>query len=333
MQEVTFEVETITPLFLAGADQATAELRAPSFRGEMRYWLRALVGGLVGTGPEGLKTVRDAEAEVFGATDRGSAIQIKISHPEIRPIAFTENISRPGSGHQATGKGYLLWSMRLKRPPRCYIAPNTQFQIHLLTHGTDAMRHKKGIAALWLLTHLGGIGSRSRRCAGSLSIRFKERTVYDFPFDIPADTETLKKQIEQGIAVAKSLYPSTLEQLTPEALFDAISEKTCRIWILQHQRPWNTPEEAMQAIGESLQSYRSTVPLNDRGVFGFPLKGVRGVERRASPLLLRVAELQGNKYVGIAVLFKTRYDDIPMRNYGIIEAWTNEFRGKKEVPL
>src|SRR5712691_3630676 len=31
MQEVTFEVQTITPLFLAGADQATAELRAPSF--------------------------------------------------------------------------------------------------------------------------------------------------------------------------------------------------------------------------------------------------------------------------------------------------------------
>ncbi len=89
----------------------------------------------------------------------------------------------------------------------------------------------------------------------------------------------------------------------------------------------------MQALGESLQSYRREVPLNDRGVFGFPLKGVRGVERRASPLLLRVAELQGNKYVGIAVLFKTRYDDIPMRNYGIIEAWTNEFRGKKEVPL
>lgn len=35
MQEVTFEVETITPLFLAGADQATAELRATSFRGEI----------------------------------------------------------------------------------------------------------------------------------------------------------------------------------------------------------------------------------------------------------------------------------------------------------
>ena len=32
MQEVTFDLQTITPLFMAGADQATAELRAPSFR-------------------------------------------------------------------------------------------------------------------------------------------------------------------------------------------------------------------------------------------------------------------------------------------------------------
>src|SRR5438876_480025 len=72
MQEVTFEVETITPLFLAGADQTKAELRAPSFRGEMRYWLRALVGGLVGTDQEGLTKVRDAETLVFGATDQGS---------------------------------------------------------------------------------------------------------------------------------------------------------------------------------------------------------------------------------------------------------------------
>src|SRR5260370_32893468 len=96
MQEVTFDVQTITPLFLAGADQTTAELRAPSFRGEMRYWLRALVGGMVGTDRRGLDEGGRAETEGFGATDRGSAIQIKISHPEIRPIAFTANISRPG---------------------------------------------------------------------------------------------------------------------------------------------------------------------------------------------------------------------------------------------
>ncbi len=68
MQEVTFTLQTITPLFLAGADQTKAELRAPSFRGVLRYWLRALVGGLVGADDTGLRQVIEVEADVFGTT-------------------------------------------------------------------------------------------------------------------------------------------------------------------------------------------------------------------------------------------------------------------------
>ena len=63
MQEVTFTLQTITPLFLAGAEQDSAELRAPSFRGAMRYWLRALVGSKYGTNKEGLKEVVAAESD------------------------------------------------------------------------------------------------------------------------------------------------------------------------------------------------------------------------------------------------------------------------------
>ena len=112
MQEVTFTLQTITPLFLAGADQTKAELRAPSFRGLMRYWQRALVGGLVGTDQNGFKQVMQAETEVFGATDTGSAVAIKISGVSGEPREFTEPIStRVGGSWQATGKGYLLWSM------------------------------------------------------------------------------------------------------------------------------------------------------------------------------------------------------------------------------
>jgi len=333
MQEVTFDLQTITPLFLAGADQTTAELRSPSFRGEMRYWLRALVGGLVGTNDEGLTRIKDAETAVFGATDTGSAVQVRVSQPSGKLSQFTENISRPGGKQQATGKGYLLWSMRLKKPPRYYFAPRTRFQICLSTRGEDSAKYKKGIASLWLLTHLGGVGSRSRRCAGSLTITLHEGDVYDFPFNIPADANSLKSQIEQGIVAARSLYTATQSSLS-DARFDALSRNTCRIWILQQERPWETPEAAMEAIGESLQSYRSTVPIIQRKVFGFPLKGVRGkVERRASPLLLRLVELQGQKYVGLAVLFKTRKSDVSMGDYEIIETWTNEFRGKKEVQL
>ncbi|HVB61436.1 MAG TPA: type III-B CRISPR module RAMP protein Cmr1, partial [Ktedonobacteraceae bacterium] len=109
MQEVIFDVETITPLFLAGADQETAELRAPSFRGVMRYWLRALVGGMVGTDAKGLESVKKKETEVFGATDRGSTIAIHVSGVSGEPKKFDEQTSRKVGGQwQATGKGYLL---------------------------------------------------------------------------------------------------------------------------------------------------------------------------------------------------------------------------------
>ena len=92
MPQVTFQVKTLTPLFLAGADQTQAELRAPTFRGLMRYWYRALVGGVVGTGGEGFKQVMESEKAVFGATDVGSSVAIRIPHISGEAKEFTERI-------------------------------------------------------------------------------------------------------------------------------------------------------------------------------------------------------------------------------------------------
>lgn len=330
MQEVIFDVETITPLFLAGADQETAELRAPSFRGVMRYWYRALVGGSVGTNLDNLKK---AEAAVFGTTDRGSAIIIKVSEPDKQPRQFNENISRQGT-RQSTGKGYLLWSMKLKQPSRYYFDPFTHFQIHLTTKETDISKFKQGIAAFWLLAQLGGVGSRSRRCAGSLAIKDYKGNVYDFPFGIPATASELKDQIEQGIRIARTACGISHPALQ-QAQFDILASNTCRIWILQNDRPWRTSEEALQGIGDSYQSYRGTLLLVQRKVFGFPLRGIHGsVDRRASPLLLRVSKLQNNKYVGIAVLFKTPNADIQRNDYRFVEQWvTTRFPNSLEVQL
>src|SRR3989441_10809686 len=132
MQEVTFTLQTITSLFMAGADQTKAELRAPTFRGLMRYWQRALVGGLVGTTPQGLEKVKATETAVFGATDTGSAVAVKVSAVSTESKEFTEQISvRVGGKWQATGKGYLLWSMARSgradrgnlKPARWYFPP------------------------------------------------------------------------------------------------------------------------------------------------------------------------------------------------------------------
>jgi CRISPR-associated protein Cmr1 len=356
MQGIKFNIQTVTPLFMAGADQATAELRVPSFRGEMRYWFRALVAGLVGTDTEGLKQVRDLEANVFGTTDRGSAVAIHLSDVKGSIREFTESISERGTDGrwQATGKGYLLWSMaqsgrpgRNFKPARRYFPPSTTFNLELAARGTGGEELQQAIAAFWLLTNLGGVGSRSRRCAGSLfaqvvpSAQKNAETINNITTDLSfkpvANVAALKKHLERGIAIARTLVKTDQSNRRPvhEANFDALSKETCRIWILQDRgKPWNSADDAMRAIGADLQWCRSGIkPLEDRAIFGLPLKDVTNA-RRASPLLLRITQLQGNKYVGVAVLFKTFYRDIYMEDYDeIIADWLNTFESSIEVTL
>jgi CRISPR-associated protein Cmr1 len=75
MNKVSFELEVVTPLFLGGADGKTAELRPPSIRGAMRFWFRAMMGGIVGGNIEALKKL---EADVFGDTDKASCFNLSL---------------------------------------------------------------------------------------------------------------------------------------------------------------------------------------------------------------------------------------------------------------
>lgn len=351
MKQVTFTLRTLTPLFLAGADPTTAELRAPSFRGLMRYWQRALVGGLVGATPQSLARVQKAETALFGATDTGSAVAIKVSAASDKPREFTEQISvRVGGNWQATGKGYLLWSMarsgRVERgnlkPARWYFPPGTSFQVTLSTRGTEATKLEQAIAAFWLLTQLGALGSRSRRCAGSLAVEDVAGYNTTLPFHCAENIQTLKLKLEQGLKAAKDIAQKALEATEKHSLqqisikqaeFDILAPGACRIWILQDEQPWPSAEKAMTRLGEDLQSYRSHVAIAQRKIFGLPLPPIIFNKRRASPLLLRVAELKGKRYVAIAVLFKTAASDVSQGDYRVIEDWINEFRGKQEVGL
>lgn len=408
MQEVTFTLRTLTPLFMAGADQKKvkvpaprqpfrgqevpskmddyawqnkAELRAPSFRGLLRYWQRAVVGSLAKTNSERLKQGIEAENKVFGVTDKGSIVHIRVSAPSERPIDFTEKISERVDGQwRATGKGYLLWSMsdssRPKeenrtarrdnaegretkyKPPRQYYGIGTSFSITLSVReqnedGQKAL--KQATAAMWLLTQLGGVGSRSRRCAGSLVVTHIKGNTTNLTFDEASNALSLQNTLRQGIQeihelwvrqLAKSEVASDNKQLE-EASFDILSvPDSCRIWILQldEGRPWDNAIDVMSAIGESLQSYRNNLSLRERTIFGLPLiiRGLQDFElkkeleehRLASPLLLKVTKLKGEQYVGIAVLFKTNVEGITMSDYALIENWiVQEFPNALEVVL
>ena len=331
MQEVIFDLQTITPLFLAGADQQAAELRAPSFRGLMRYWLRASVGGIVGTGPDGRKKVADVEKSVLGATDRSSSIQVRIQHDQIAPMPFAKEGQ---NRHTATGRDYLFWSVAERR---YQIPPLTPFHIILTArqYAQDKEQEalKRAISAFWLLTHLGSIGSRSRRCAGSLSIRGYKGDVFDFPFQTPTTIDNLQEQLRQGIRLSQELYKGEPTGFQQKPLFDILHQSACDIWILLNNGyPWQDRNQALRDIGKRLQSYRDTLSLDQRKIFGIPVMVLeRGrsqpyhitgagfkFRRLASPLHLRLAELrEGHKvqYAGIATLFKTRWENMSEAEY------------------
>lgn len=117
--------------------------------------------------------------------------------------------------------------------------------------------------------------------------------------------------------------------------FDVLSANSCRIWVLcDGMQPWGSADDALQSIGARLRDYRGDLnPLQLRKIFGLPLQRVSD-KRMSSPLLLRIAKLQGENYVGVAVLFKTHIPSINAADYALIEKWIHDdFAGALEVKL
>jgi CRISPR-associated protein Cmr1 len=390
VHEVTFTLETVTPLFVAGADQQRAELRAPSFRGEMRYWLRALLGGLYGTDTDGLKKVWKEEQSVFGTTDHGSAVMIRLEVDGLgEPETFErEPAQRDARGQrQPTGRDYLFWSMaQMGRDAvkRQYYPPDRTFTLTLSLRGQDRTPLNKAVAALWLLTYLGSIGARSRRGAGSLSVTGVEGWDHTLlSFQTPATAQEFQAFLHRELHKARSLFPAPAASVPAQPpYFDVLAptRELSRLWVVYHTPPWINFRPALEALGASMRDFRSrrppdhdnvarwltgraTPPTVERAVFGLPLPfrysngGPSGVvqsanreheerDRRASPVLLRVAKLGGPapQYVGVVVLFQAQFLPSDQRlvargarplpppaDYSLIEQWVKTFPHLLEV--
>ncbi len=183
LPSVRLPLETLTPLFLGGADpRGDPELRSSSIRGALRFWLRALLGGCYGTDDQALAEIRRLEAETFGeAGGEGKAgaspILVRTMSVKMEKQTFEENTQ---------GLSYLLFGMQKMRSSsaRRYFAPGSQFDLILrgrigapLEQQEKALR--RALLATWLLIHLGGIGARSRRAAGSLGVRLQSVATAD----------------------------------------------------------------------------------------------------------------------------------------------------------
>jgi CRISPR-associated protein Cmr1 len=158
-----------TPMFLAGADQKQAELRLPSFKGALRFWWRSLMWGKVRDWGE----LRAREASLFGAADQNagqSKVRLRIMSQKLESVVNSGEVFEGGrlkGGAQYLGYGVMKVSAELTRA----MIPAGSFTVACGLHPslTDDERRQL-IDALILLGTLGGLGSKSRKGYGSLTL-------------------------------------------------------------------------------------------------------------------------------------------------------------------
>ncbi|MET1125027.1 MAG: type III-B CRISPR module RAMP protein Cmr1, partial [Archaeoglobaceae archaeon] len=129
MFEARFKLEAITPIFMRGADQTKAEIRAASIKGLMRWWFRALAGNYFGNDIDGL---RRAEEYIFGSTNRRSRVVVEVEAPKPSMLHF-----KPGRIDRGTRVGelrYLWFSIQLlsqKGQFQYYYPPEEKFLLKI----------------------------------------------------------------------------------------------------------------------------------------------------------------------------------------------------------
>ncbi|WP_457560907.1 type III-B CRISPR module RAMP protein Cmr1 [Caminibacter sp.] len=186
MDKIVFECESVTPMFMYGADSKIPELRPASTKGVMRFWWRAIHGDL------SLEELRKQESEIFGSTERKSKLIIY-------PIEITYERSCKISPTPHHKKGYCKTSNE-----NCYFkngkcmkankkeAKLYKFKIKFALKESNYLNKEQLIELFKITTLLGGFGQRSRRGFGSIQIRKINNEI----FQTPNTVDEIKKIIK-----------------------------------------------------------------------------------------------------------------------------------------
>lgn len=304
---ITCELEVVTPMFLAGAEQQSivAEgLRPASMKAAIRFWWRAI---------SSLTDIHDltkAEGRLFGDTDAGQGLTVRCECSDQWKISIPK---ATGSQPYLLGQGLYNHKTGVTRPA---VAPGSKAGLTICLRVADTSLEKAFQAFLLL----GGLGARSRRGMGALTSIQSERQPKDIP-DLQARLVTLF---------------STSPEPDERRWWSHLTTHTR--WVLL-KNEYDTWQQALDALGTTLHKYRQSLggmkapygedhdliydhvhkhaPLNTsprRAAFGIPhnyfFKSSKKKldvhwqdnDRRSSPLLLRVVKLANGRHAGIALL-------------------------------
>ena len=326
VKKVTFECEVITPMFMAGADGSTPELRPSEFKGMIRFWWRAAKA------MDNIPELRRKEAGIFGGTGEGegkSKILFKLRYDKhkLKKSGIGTNLKNDYSLNWAydrkekkltgehIGIGYLLYSTVLPRRERKYIRPGLTFNIEILSD--DEKAFSETLASFWLSIYLGGFGTRSRRGGGNLNVIKSEGEIKeDLNFIVSANNkEELSEWLKSNIKKAKSLINPVSSKTYKYTNLSVI-----RLFIFSPQKSWI---QALELIGEKFKEFREKNKhyIFETAAFGMPImhggfstrivpyKDTKQMlsDRWASPLIIKVIKSK-DLYFPILIKLRNNFD-------------------------
>jgi len=275
MTKLSLQLQTITPMFLSGADGQTPELRAASVRGCLHFWLRALLGTQCGAS---LEQLHQLESAVLGDTGTASSVILRIRAP-------TETLS--------TASTRVLPHSTEKTFSQPAFKADNQFALTLSPRLGQSELPESTVPATLLLLYLGGIGKRSRRGFGSLKLAGYQGDIQtlDRPTQImlgfrPDSGDTLAdylaKMLRWATASTASIANAELRPYSRNNLpeYPVFSPHHAKVLVCKAPFSSNNYLEAMEKFWQLLRSNR----FRDERAYGFVERG----ERRASPLSVHI---------------------------------------------
>jgi CRISPR type III-B/RAMP module RAMP protein Cmr1 len=313
MAQIVLKLQLITPLLMFGA-----------FNGG--YRLRAVYGAAYGSNITGL---HEAESRIFGSTLRGSAVTVRVQH-SLRGIQSREFVVLPEKVDSNRGK------VDHKFPgfEEADKNPDQSFLLSFISHPLSRdVFNPAFISALFLAFTLGGFGKRARRGGGALQIvNQSDDDLPDIlkPLNMPdgaALAVELKKrfsEIQQAIDGLPDLrdeegrvLPKRPYAATDIPAYPIFAPDHCRVFVgtkgesdylTALKQIWRITGtyHRVQAVDNRGRPLTRTnrrgeeEPILDRWAWGY----VRGSERRASALNMRVYQCDDGKYYPIVTIFR-----------------------------
>jgi CRISPR-associated protein Cmr1 len=353
--EATYRV--VTPMFCSGADQSKAELRLPSIKGALRFWWRALAWeGFNRTWPElvgNISKIRQAEAKLFGSAevDIGQAavlMKLEAEEPPQPPPNFQ---GLPGAIY--LGYGVMNFKGELQRKP---LSEGFEFKLSLLLkQNVSSKEHTSIVHSLRALGLFGALGSKSRKGYGSLMlVRLDSGDAQ--AWSSPHNVEQFKSATRGLIgSPSQSSLPDytafskqsrvyvAMQDSDPLELLNAVGEamQLYRGWGRHGKvngqpakRNFTSDHDNMAAAANG----RNFSAHPERIVFGLPHNyffsstkakvdvsaASRSVDRRASPLFIKIHEFSNNNYAAVLTLLPARF--LPQGEQILVKSRAGSYR-------